>query len=257
MTRIRLAARPSASQRKLYRYLLAVLLALTLVGCATTQRVADEEEDALEPYNRTMFAMNEGLDKALLKPAAQAYQRILPDPVIASIGNFFSNLHDVVVLGNDLLQADLPRAARTSSRLVFNSTFGILGLFDVANRMELPKQHNDFGATLARWGVGEGPFIVLPLLGATTLRDSVGLVGDYFIHPVTWAVDSSAASWSLWGVDLVQRRASWLHVDRAFADAQIDPYTFQRSAYLQKRRAMTGDAADNAPKFDELDTPEK
>ena len=240
---------------RFYRHLLATLVAVGLTGCASNSELLGEDPDPLERYNRAMFAVNESVDKALFKPVAQVYQKALPDPVIASIGNFFSNLNDVVVLVNDVLQFEFHQAAQTSSRLVFNTTFGLLGLFDVASRMELPKNRADFGQTLGRWGFGEGYFIVLPLLGPSTVRDAVGLTGNFFVNPVTWATDSAGVMWSLWGLDLINRRAGLLQIERAFADAQIDPYSFQRSAYLQQRRSLVGGGQPVDFDFDDSDNP--
>ncbi len=223
------------------RCLLTTAIAALLLGCASTSEPARDDSDPLESYNRAMFAFNEAVDKAIFKPVAQAYQAILPDPVIASVGNFFSNINDVVVLINDLLQFKFNQAAMDSSRIVFNTTFGIAGLFDVASRMELPKHTEDFGQTLGYWGVGEGYYLVLPLLGSSTVRDTFGLVGNFYANPITWATDSEAVTWSLWGLDFVNRRAGLLRVERAFADAQIDPYSFRRSAYLQMRRNLVYD----------------
>lgn len=236
---------------RVYRCLLSALLIACLTGSAWASAALSEDEDVLEEYNRGMFAFNEGLDRALLKPVAEGYTAVLPELVRAGIGNFFSNLNDVVVFANNVLQFDFPQAAQTSGRLVFNTSFGILGLFDVATRMELPKTHADFGQTLGRWGVGEGYFIVLPLIGPSTLRDGVGLIGDIFMNPITWGTDSDRVSWSLWGLNLVNRRAELLRMERALSDAQIDPYVFQRSTYLQRRHSAVH--GETRPNFDDDD----
>lgn len=230
--------------------LLTTLAAALLAGCASTSELQRDDPDPLEGYNRAMFAVNDAVDKALFKPVAQVYQKVLPDPVIASVGNFFSNLNDVVVLVNDVLQFKFHLAAQDSSRIVFNTTFGLLGLFDVASHMGLPKNREDFGQTLGFWGVGEGYYIVLPFLGPSTVRDTFGLVGDFTINPIDWATDSSTVEWSLWGLNLINRRAGVLQIERAFADAQIDPYAFQRSAYLQQRRNLVHDGRPPQPDFD-------
>lgn len=225
------------------------IAALLLAGCASTQAPHDDS-DPLERYNRAMFGFNDSIDKAVFKPVAKVYRRVLPEPVTASIGNFFSNLNDVVVLANDLLQFKLHQAAMDSSRIVFNTTFGVLGLFDVASRMELPKHREDFGQTLGVWGIGEGYYIVLPLLGPSTVRDTFGLVGDFYTNPTTWAIDSEAAQWSLWGLDMIDRRSRLLRIERVLADEQIDPYSFQRGAYLQHRRSLVYDGDAPKPDFD-------
>jgi phospholipid-binding lipoprotein MlaA len=234
----------------LRRLFLTIATVALLVGCAPTNELLRDDPDPLESYNRAMFAFNDAADKAVFKPVAQAYQTVLPDPVITSVTNFFSNLNDVVVLINDLLQFKLHQAAMDSSRIVFNTTFGVLGLFDVASRMELPKHNEDFGQTLGFWGFGEGYYIVLPLLGPSTVRDTFGLVGNFYTNPVTWATDSDAVEWSLWGLDLINRRAGLLRIERALADSQIDPYSFQRSAYLQQRRNLVYDGNPPKPDFD-------
>jgi phospholipid-binding lipoprotein MlaA len=234
----------------LRRLFLTIATVALLVGCAPTNELLRDDPDPFESYNRAMFAFNDAVDKAVFKPVAQAYQTVLPDPVITSVTNFFSNLNDVVVLINDLLQFKLHQAAMDSSRIVFNTTFGVLGLFDVASRMELPKHNEDFGQTLGFWGFGEGYYIVLPLLGPSTVRDTFGLVGNFYTNPVTWATDSDAVEWSLWGLDLINRRAGLLRVERAFAEAQIDPYSFQRGAYLQQRRNLVYDGNPPKPDFD-------
>lgn len=136
------------------RCFLILAAAVLLAGCAATGDLTDDDSDALESYNRAMFAFNDAVDKAIFKPVAKVYWRVLPEPVTDSIGNFFSNLNDVVVLVNDLLQFKLHQAAMDSSRIVFNTTFGVVGLFDVASRMDLPKNREDFGQTL---GSGDRP----------------------------------------------------------------------------------------------------
>ena len=227
-----------------------MIVVTVLVGCASTPEPPGDDTDALESYNRAMFAFNDAVDKALFKPVAQVYQHVLPDPVITCIGNFFSNLNDVVVLVNALLQFKLHQAAMDSSRIVFNTTFGVAGLFDVASHMELPKHNEDFGQTLGYWGFGEGYYLVLPLLGPSTVRDTVGLVGNFFTNPITWATDSDAVTWGLWGLDLINRRAGLLRIERALAEDQIEPYSFQRSAYLQMRRNLVYDGNPPKPDFD-------
>lgn len=226
------------------RRFLTLSTAVLLAGCAS----ARNDTDALESYNRAMFTFNDAVDKATFKPVATVYWRVLPEPVTDSIGNFFSNINDVVVLANDLLQFKLHQAAMDSSRLVFNTTFGVAGLFDVASHMELPKHREDFGQTLGVWGIDEGYYLVLPLLGPSTVRDAFGMVGDFMINPIDWSTDSAAVEWGLWGLNLIHRRASLLRIERALAEDQIEPYSFQRSAYLQMRRNLVYDG--NPPKAD-------
>ena len=232
------------------RRILMVLAVALMAGCAATADPSRDGSDPLESYNRAMFAFNEAADKAVFKPVAQAYQTVLPDPVIGGIGNFFSNLNDVVVLANDLLQLKFHQAVMDSGRIVCNTTFGVLGLFDVASRVELPKHYEDFGQTLGFWGVGEGYYVVLPFLGPSTVRDTVGRVGDAFADPLVWGTDSDAVQWSLWGLTFVDQRAALLRLERALAGAQIDPYSFRRSAYLQQRRNLVYDGNPPKPDFE-------
>lgn len=229
----------------------SIILAVALLaGCASNNELLRDDPDQFESYNRAMFQFNDAVDKAIFKPVAKVYRRVLPEPVTASVGNFFSNLNDVVVLVNDLLQFKLHEAAMDSSRIVFNTTFGVLGLFDVASRMDLPKHNEDFGQTLGFWGFGEGYYLVLPLLGPSTVRDTFGLVGNFYINPVSWATDSEAVEWSLWGLNLINRRSGLLRLERILAEDQIDPYSFQRGAYLQQRRNLVYDGDPPKPDFD-------
>lgn len=243
-------------QTILRRLSIAFFTALLLAGCATTAQPQDDA-DPLQSYNRAMFTFNEAVDKAVFKPVALAYQTVLPDPVIASVGNFFSNLNDVVVLLNDLLQFKLHQAAMDSSRIAFNTTFGLFGLFDVATAMQLPKHNEDFGQTLGFWGVDEGYYIVLPFFGPSTVRDTFGFIADSFTDPVTWGVESDTAQWSLWSLNFINQRAGLLRVERTFAGAEIDPYTFRRSAYLQQRRNLVHDGNPPRPTLDFAPEPNK
>ena len=156
-----------------------MLLSLSLLGCATN----GDPRDPLEPLNRGIYKFNDTVDKAVLKPVATGYKEAMPGPVRTAVGNFFSNLDDVLVLLNDLLQFKLEQAASDFSRLVWNTSVGIAGLIDVATPMDLPKHNEDFGQTLGYWGVNNGPYLVLPFFGPSTLRDTVGTVVDVPIRP--------------------------------------------------------------------------
>ena len=226
-----------------------VLLALLLAsGCASTAETGTSN-DPLESYNRVMFDINNRIDKAVLKPVAQGYQTITPQPVNDSVSNFFSNLGDVVVLANDLLQLKFEQAAMDTSRIVYNSTFGVLGMFDVASSMDLPKHNEDFGQTLGYWGVGEGYYLVLPLLGHSTTRDAPALIPDALIAPLSQV--QSPTQEIMRTVDVIDTRAGLLRVERAFSDAALDPYAFQREAYLQRRRSLVHDGNPPRPAFDD------
>lgn len=252
--------------RRIIRFLLTLtqLSALVLLAsCATAPTPGEEasaaeginatgsNNDPLEPYNRWMFNVNDAVDTTFAKPLAQTYRDAVPDFARDRVSRFFSNLDDVVVLVNDLLQLKFEQAAMDASRLVYNTTFGLGGLFDVATDWGLPKHNEDFGQTLGYWGVGEGVFIVLPLLGPSTLRDTVGRVGDSFVDPITYA-DPASLRLGLNGGQLLDLRARLIPLENAFADAAVlDPYSFQREAYRQNRRNLIFDGEPPADEYDD------
>ena len=227
---------------------------IVLSGCASTEEIMRTNADPLESYNRTMFTINDKVDKAVLKPVAQGYQFIVPELVNASISNFFSNLGDIIVIVNDTLQLKFNQAVMDTSRLTFNTTFGVLGLFDFAGTyMDLPKHNEDFAQTLGYWGIGEGYYLVLPLLGPSTTRDVWGIPVDTYMSPVTY-VNPTRDRILLQALNVVDTRAGLLRAERAFgAAAQLDPYAFQREAYLQRRRNLVYDGNPPKPVFDDFE----
>ncbi len=214
------------------------LLVSLLGGCAT----AHDPRDPFEPFNRAVYSFNEGVDKAIFKPVAQAYQAVLPQFVRMIVSNFFSNLNDILVALNNLLQGKFLAALNDFSRIALNSTFGLLGAFDIASEAGIEKNDEDFGQTLGWWGIGDGPFIMIPILGPTTGRDLVGRIGDYFTDPVTH-VDPTRSRNQLRGTHLVNRRAQLLDAGTILQTAALDPYEFLRDAYLQRRRNLVHDGA--------------
>lgn len=231
---IRLPAIPGCHARLLH---LMLLVATFLSGCATTS--SQVASDPIEPVNRAIFTFNETADRYVTKPIAKVYERILPSFVRTGVRNFFNNVGDVVVVANDLLQLNFTNASRDLVRLVSNTVFGGLGLVDVAGMRGLTKRQEDFGQTLAYWGVGSGPYIVLPLLGPSTLRDTVGLVVDSRIDPI-WQIPDVPARNSLTGVNLVNARANVLPAEKLL-EQQPDRYSFLRDAYFQSRRNLIYD----------------
>jgi phospholipid-binding lipoprotein MlaA len=213
---------------------IAAVLVLGLAGCATTDEYADPR-DPWEGYNRWMYAFNDEVDKAIIKPLAKGYKAITPAPIDRGITNFFNNLGEVRSIINNLLQFKLQRAVNDVGRLAVNSTIGLLGFIDVASNMNLPPYDEDFGQTFAVWGVDTGPYIVLPLLGPSTGRDTIGLALDWTVEPVRWMTDSSAARTGLLGLWFIDRRADLLGASKIMEQAALDPYEFMRDAYLQKR----------------------
>lgn len=214
----------------------AVLLSFSLLGCATN----GDRRDPLEPINRGIYKFNDAVDKAVIKPVATGYKEVMPGPVRTAVGNFFSNLDDVLVLLNDLLQFKLELAASDFSRLVWNTTLGIAGLIDVGSKMDLPKHNEDFGQTLGYWGVGNGPYLVLPFLGPSTLRDTVGLVVDSHFDPL-WQHDPISERNTAYGLHTIDTRARLLDAEKVLEEAAIDRYIFLRDAYLQRRRGLVYD----------------
>lgn len=238
-------------------YAAVIFLAFTmLAGCASTAQVIDENPDPLENYNRMMYRFNEGVDKTVIKPIAKGYKAITPEFVDIGISNFFSNLGDVSVVANDLLQLKFEQAVSDTGRLLVNSTIGVLGFFDVATSMGMPKHNEDFGQTLGFWGVGEGYYLVLPILGPSTTRDMWSVPVDlYLLHPAAY-VNPVWQSYTIYGVGFVDARADFLRIEKAFDDAALDPYSFQREAYLQRRRNLVFDGNPPRPNFDDFDDPE-
>jgi len=227
-----------------------MLLSLTLLGCATN----GDPRDPLEPLNRGIYKFNDVVDKAVLKPVATGYKEVMPDPVRTAVGNFFSNLDDVLVLLNDLLQIKLDQAASDLSRLVWNTTIGIAGLIDVATPMDLPKHNEDFGQTLGYWGVGNGPYLVLPFLGPSTLRDTVGTVVDVHFDPVPQHTPVPERNSAI-AVHSVDTRARLLDSEEILDEAALDRYVFLRDAYLQRRRGLVYDGNPPREKFEDNDDP--
>lgn len=226
--------------RPLSRLRAAVLcgaLSLTLLGgCATN----GNPRDPLEPLNRAVYTFNDGVDHLLIKPAAEFYRFFLPEFMRTGVSNFFSNINDVIVALNSLLQFKLAQAASDAGRLLVNTTVGVLGLFDVATGMGLEKHNEDFGQTLGYWGLGDGPYLVLPFLGPSNVRDTVGWVGDFYAWPVTYIKDDETR-WILIGTRYVSLRADLLEASKILETAALDPYAFVRDAYLQRRRNQVYD----------------
>lgn len=226
----------------------ALACTLLLGACAHQPQLAPldpEAIDRLPAYNRWMFGVNEKLDEYLLKPVAQGYQAVTPQFLDDGITNIFGNLADLPIGINNLLQFKFREAAQDFTRIVFNSTFGLLGFFDVASYFGIPKHDEDFGQTLAHWGVGEGSYFVLPLLGPSTLRDTGGLAVDAFNIDPVWEINRIPVRNSLVGLRIVDKRADLLRSERVTEGALLDRYTQIRDAWLQRRRSLIYDG--NAP----------
>lgn len=218
------------------RFGAALMLTYLLAGCAST----NNPNDPFENYNRAMYSFNDKLDKYALKPTAKAYQTILPSFVQTGIGNFFGNLADVWTAANNLLQGKGADGVSDIGRVIINSTLGLAGFIDIATEAGLQKHKEDFGQTLGRWGVKPGPYIVLPLLGPSTLRDTVALPvdfkGDLWLYEDPVRVRNTGSV-----IRVVDKRASLLDAGNLIEDAALDPYQFMRDAYLQRRKSQVYD----------------
>jgi phospholipid-binding lipoprotein MlaA len=229
------------------RLLAGLLVPLTvLAACATPPPASDpdalaeyrETNDPLEPTNRVFYAINNGLDTVILKPAAQAYRYAVPEPVRTSVHNVLVNLGTPVALGNDVLQAKPRRAGDTLMRFVINTTVGVVGLFDVADKLGYPAHDTDFGMTLALWGMPEGPFLFLPILGPSDPRDAAGFGVDIAMDPFTWVgkgVAVRALNWSKTAISAIDARERVLDAVDQIQKTALDPYATFRSLYRQHR----------------------
>jgi phospholipid-binding lipoprotein MlaA len=215
-----------------------LVLAGALAGCATS---GGNPADPLEGVNRKVFAFNDATDRWVFTPVAKGYRFVLPGFVRTGISNFFSNLDDVWVSVNDVLQGKVQQGLEDATRVVFNSTFGIAGLFDFASPAGLPKHNEDFGQTLGVWGIESGPYVVIPFLGPSTFRDGFGLVFDYNADLVYWATESVAVRNSLYATRAISNRAKLLDATNLLEQAALDRYAFARDAWLQRRRNLVYD----------------
>jgi phospholipid-binding lipoprotein MlaA len=221
----------------------AACIALLAAGCATPPPANDREavaafnevNDPYEPFNRAMLDFNLALDKAILKPIAYVYKEGVPDPLQINVTNFLSNLRGPVVFANDLLQGEFDRAGTTLMRFAMNSTFGILGINDLAAEAGIPEHGEDFGQTLATWQVEEGPYLVLPIFGPSNPRDGFGLLADSLIDPFTWLTPFEFRTGRALG-QAVDRRARNFDQLNDLEKNSLDFYAAIRSLYRQKRR---------------------
>jgi phospholipid-binding lipoprotein MlaA len=216
--------------------LLPVLPALLLAaGCATTGGSANPK-DPFEPFNRSVYQFNDTVDRYAIKPVAQAYQKVVPEPLQLMVASFFANLDDLYTGANNLLQAKPKDAAVDFSRFVVNSTLGFAGVADVASAIGLPKHNEDFGQTLGWWGVASGPYLVIPFLGPSTVRDAPARGIDIWASPTDLVYDDSVSGRNVsWGLKLISARASLLEAERVIQGAALDPYSLIRDGWLQRR----------------------
>ncbi|MGB6054829.1 MAG: VacJ family lipoprotein [Burkholderiaceae bacterium] len=216
----------------------ALAIAIALGGCASAG--ANDPHDPLEGFNRAMFTFNDKLDQVALKPAATVYKEVTPSFVQTGIGNFFGNIGDIWSAINSLLQGNLEGGFTGVMRVAVNTVLGFGGVLDISSEAGLTRHQEDFGQTLGTWGVGSGPYLVLPLFGSSTLRDSVALPADIYGNiwtykrPVAWRNVGAA-------VRVVDQRASVLNASNLLEDVALDRYAFVRDAYLQRRAGQVRD----------------
>jgi phospholipid-binding lipoprotein MlaA len=249
---------PNPGVRLRARALLAMLLValFTLGGCATTLKEArggpGARLDPWESWNRKVFGFNEGLDQYVLKPVATGYAKVVPQFVRRSVDNFFANAADGWSAINNVLQGKAEPALQDVVRFTTNSVFGIFGILDIATEFGLEHHYEDFGQTLGRWGFGAGAYVVWPLLGPSTVRDSVALPLDRSASPAL-VVNAGGLQGGITFLQIVNTRANLLGASRVIDDIALDKYTFIRDAYLQRRRSLVFDG--DAPEVPDASAP--
>ncbi len=243
-------------EKKWLLSVIGVMLSSILSGCATT---ANDARDPLEGWNRGVQSFNDNLDDYAMKPVAKGYNWIMPEFADQGVSNFFSNINDIAVTINDLLQFKLEQTGMDASRFLVNTTIGIAGLVDVASAVDLPKHHEDFDQTLGVWGLPAGPYLVLPLLGPSSPRGVTGLVGDAALNPITYVGFSAfpglsdgvetAITGGTYALNVIDKRADNLSTEKVVSEAAgEDRYEFIKNAYFQRRNYLINDG--NVPESD-------
>lgn len=223
---------------------LIAFLSLGFAAPSISWAQSEQNPDPWQGFNRAMFTFNDAVDRWTLKPLAKTYKFVMPDPLEVGVSNIFNNVMEVPNTINGVLQGDLKGAAHDTGRLLVNTTLGIGGLLDVAQHMNLPADDpEDFGQTLAVWGVGQGPYLVLPLLGPSTLRDGFGRPVDYYANPTAY-IDHVPTDNTVMAFSLMDSRAGLLELEKGITG---DRYIFIRDVYLQRREFLinNGEVADD------------
>lgn len=219
-----------------------------VTGCATTAK--HDPRDPWEGWNRKVQTLNDNLDDYLMKPVAQGYQWITPSFVDRGISNFFSNVDDIGVIANDLLQFKLLQSGQDTGRLLVNTTIGLGGFIDVASKLDLPKHNEDLDQTLGAWGIPSGPYLVLPFIGPSTPRGAVGMAGDAAANPINW-ISPVIIPYATGGLKTIDMRSDLLSATKIVDEASVDRYEFIRNAYFQQRNYLIYDG--NPPLDDEME----
>ena len=230
-----------STSKTIIRWMTIALMALMLTACASIPPGSTADpRDPFERYNRAMFSFNKTVDDKVIKPVATGYVNVIPELIRSAIGNFFGNIGDVWTAVNNYLQGKPREGTSDVARVVLNSTFGIVGLIDVATPAGLVQHDEGFGQTLGVWGVKSGPYLILPILGSSTVRDGLARPVDLYADPLN-QIDPVRAQNSARLVRLVDDRAALLDSTRMVEDAALDPYLFVRDAYLQRRESRVRD----------------
>lgn len=231
------------------RSLVPLSAALVMAGCATVPGDPDPR-DPFEGLNRTIYEVNTQVDRHVLIHVATAYRDVVPPPVRSCVHNFFGNLRDLWSAANSFLQLRVPDGINGVGRVLMNTTVGGLGCFDPASQVGVARNSNDFGITLGVWGLGSGPYLVLPLLGPSSVRDGTGMVADFYGNVLSYS-DSVRFKNTMRGISLVDQRASLIEAVEMVNDLALDPYSFVRDAYLQRRqqKVMGADGDPTLPDY--------
>lgn len=242
-------SRPGAWRRIAGAASVAVLLVLG-TGCATVEQARGGPGQRLDPWekwNRKVFNFNEQVDRAVLVPVATAYQNVVPQPMRRGVGNFFGNFADAWSAVNNALQGKFEASVEDVTRVTTNTLFGLLGFLDVASEMGIEHHYEDFGQTLGRYGIGAGAYVVLPILGPSSVRDAAAMPVDRMASPSN-LIDGTGTTVALGVLQVVNTRSGLLGATRVIDDIALDKYTFVRDAYLQRRRSLVfdGDAPETA-----------
>lgn len=221
------------------RPFLVLIFVSLLTACATTG--SGDPRDPMEGFNRGVYEFNEALDSAVFDPVSKVYKAITPEIVDSGISNAFSNLDDISVIANDILQFKFSQALSDLARFVFNSTLGLLGFFDVSTEMGLDKHNEDFGQTLATWGMGAGPYLMVPFFGPSTLRDATGFVVDTGLLNPIFYIDDELTRAGLLTLNYVDFKADLTSAGNLLEEAALDKYEFIKNAYFDRRENLIKD----------------
>ena len=232
----------------MYMIRLVLLLAsLVLSACASTSPNTNSK-DPYEGFNRSMYSFNDALDRAIVKPVAKGYKAVMPNFGQKMVRNFFSNIDDIFVTGNDLLQLKFKKASSDFTRVWVNTIFGVFGLFNVAENLE--KHNEDFGQTLGYWGVSSGPYLVLPFVGPSSVRDGAGLAVDSY-YGLVENIEDRALSNSLYATNKIDERVQLLDTEKIIEGGVMDRYSFLRDAYIMRRQSLVYDGDPPRIKYDD------